>query len=114
MTQGIYCITNTVTGDRYIGSFVSAESRLYSWRLALTAIVEGRNAQYCVNKLMQNSVREHGLSVFTFEILEDCSQLERRDLRRREQYWIDELKPGFNILPTSPSAFDFKRSSLAI
>jgi|GEM_PF-3010639 len=111
MTQGIYCITNTATGDRYIGSSVSAESRIYSWRLALTAIVEGRNAQYCVNKLMQNSVREYGLSRFTFEILEDCSHLSRYELRKREQQWIDTLNPGFNIHATNPAPFDFKSNA---
>ena len=48
-----------------------------------------------------------GLSKFTLEILEYCDS---KDLICREQYYIDLLKPEYNILKWAHSSLGFKHS----
>jgi len=50
---------------------------------------------------------KHGYSYFKLEILEYCTEDKIRD---REQYYIDLLKPEYNILQTAGSSLGFKHS----
>lgn len=82
--KGIYKITNTVTGDFYIGSSKDIMKR---WR-------EHRNThnrtKYPNNRLYQD-MEKYSTDTFTFEVLEVCD-----NLFEREQYWMDVLKPTYN------------------
>jgi group I intron endonuclease len=49
----------------------------------------------------------YGHSNFSLEILEYC---EPENAVSREQYYIDLLKPKYNILPTAGSSLGFKHS----
>jgi hypothetical protein len=49
-----------------------------------------------------------GHSKFNLEILEYCS---KKDLINREQYYIDLLKPKYNICKTAGSMLGFKHSA---
>lgn len=82
--SGVYSITNNVTGELYIGSSKNIKSRwanhkcLSQWKL------------YPGMKLYQAFIK-YGLDNFIFEIIEETG-----NLREREQYWIEQLKPSYN------------------
>ena len=97
---GIYKITNTVTGKFYIGSAVNIKIRWANHRSKL-----GANKH--VNRHLQNSWNKHGEDSFTFEVLECC---EKERLIEREQFYIDNEKPAYNILPTAGSPLGVKHT----
>lgn len=84
MLSGIYKIVNTKNGKFYIGSTKNLEQR---WKKHLKDLSRTRHC----NIHLQRSYNKHG-NVFKFEILEYTI-----DLFNRERYWIDELKPEYNI-----------------
>lgn len=53
------------------------------------------------------SLLKYGYSKFNLEILEYCG---RSNLIRREQYYMDLLKPEYNVLITAGSILGFKHS----
>ena len=97
---GIYKITNTVTGKFYIGSAVNIKSRWADHRSRL-----GANKHH--NRHLQNSWNKHGEDSFTFEVLEYC---EKERLIEREQFYIDNEKPAYNISPTAGNSLGVKRT----
>lgn len=82
--SGVYKIINTITGDFYIGSSKNIEQRWHSHRKPSIW------ALYPRVKLYQAFIK-YGLDSFTFSIIEETN-----DLRVREQYWMDQLKPSYN------------------
>ena len=82
--SGVYKITNNITGDFYIGS-----SHDVKWRWA-THKSPSRWKQRPGMKLYQAFIK-YGLNNFTFEIIEKTD-----NLKEREQYWIEQLKPSYN------------------
>ena len=97
---GIYKITNTVTGKFYIGSAVNIKRRWAEHRSQLGANKHG-------NRHLQNSWNKHGEDSFTFEVLECC---EKERLIEREQFYIDNEKPAYNILPTAGNSLGVKHT----
>ncbi len=49
-----------------------------------------------------SAILKYGYSKFTLEILEYCDP---KDVIKREQYYLDLLKPEYNILKTAGSSF---------
>lgn len=84
--SGVYKITNTITGDFYIGSSKNIEKR---WASHKCVSVWKRRLGM---KLYQAFIK-YGLDNFIFEIIEETV-----DLCLREQYWIDKLKPVYNSM----------------
>lgn len=84
-TSGIYKITNTITGDFYIGSSKNIRDRWYGHRNSFTW-------KRCSGMKIYKDMAQYGLNNFTFEIIEETA-----NLREREQYWIGQLKPTYNI-----------------
>jgi group I intron endonuclease len=61
--------------------------------------------------LKHKAVLNYGYSAFRLEILEYCNF----DLLiEREQYYIELLKPEYNILPIAGSSLGFKHSSVTL
>ena len=98
--SGIYLITNLVNGKKYVGSSVVLKRRFkeYSNPLYIT-----RNLKRGNSKLL-NALLKYGSLNFEFKILETIdfepsqSKTERRKLLlEREQYYMDEIKPEYNI-----------------
>ena len=84
---GIYKITNTITGDYYIGSSVNIRRRLWKHELALIG-------NYHANPHLQNAWNKYGKDCFEFTIVLLC------DVENKlyyEQVLIDGLKPRYNI-----------------
>jgi len=85
--SGIYKITNCVTEDCYIGSSIIIYNRVAVHKSYL-------NKKAHKNNHLQNSWNKYGKENFKFEAIEEC---EKEKLIEREQYYIDLLKPTFNI-----------------
>lgn len=101
MTVGIYSITNTLDGKRYIGKSVNIEGRFSGHRSGLSKPTRGKD----VNRHLYNAVRKYGLENFKFEIIDVC---DRDSLPERELYWMDFYNScnrefGYNLRRDSSS-----------
>lgn len=86
--SGIYVITNLVNGNRYIGSTKCFSKRWYEHR---TCLVQSTHP----NRHLQSAYAKYGVDAFTYSVLEYVE--DERNLICREQYYIDTLKPAYNI-----------------
>lgn len=83
----IYRILNIFTGDFYIGS-----TRNFSRRKSdhLHRLRRGKST----NSILQKAWNKYGKEAFIFETIEE---FEIGDLIEREQYYIDNLNPKYNV-----------------
>lgn len=93
MNKGIYKIINLVNNKIYIGSSNNIKKRFSHHKHSLI-----NNKHY--NKYLQNSFNKYTINNFKFEILEECS---KENLLIREQYYLDLLKPEYNLLKVAGS-----------
>ena len=84
--SAVYKITNTVTGDSYIGSSKNVKRR---WREHKNSSVWKRHS----NNPMYQDMQEYGKDKFVFDIL--C-EVEPEHLKELEQKFIETLKPTYN------------------
>lgn len=87
MKSGIYKIVNIKNNKIYIGSSKNIENR---WKEHTTSLRRNKH----INCILQRAWNKYGEDSFEFQTLENCSQ---EQLFEREQYYIDELKPEYNI-----------------
>ena len=92
--SGIYCLKNKINKKCYVGSAQKLNYRLWNHKHKL---IRGNHA----NKILQNFVNKYGIENIYFEIIEP---VEIDKLIEREQFYIDSLKPEFNILPKAGSS----------
>ena len=90
---GIYKITRRVIGKAYIGQSIDIFRR---WKEHISFVGNEENWQ-----VIKKALHKHGITEFTFEILEECS---KEDLNNREIYWISyfntfskDRKNGYNL-----------------
>ena len=81
---GIYKITNNITGEFYIGSSKNIKKRWHKHR-------SPSGQKQLPNSKLYKAMASYGLENFTFEIIEKTD-----NLREREQYYIEQLKPSYN------------------
>ena len=89
--SGIYRLINKINGKSYIGSsiYLSNEFSNYYYGLnSLTLQIKGTIIIY-------RALLKYGCKNFSLDILEYC---ESNMLRKREQYYINIIKPEYNIL----------------
>lgn len=85
--SGIYQIKNKVNSKSYIGSSTRLSKR---WKRHLTDLK--CNVHHSL--ALQRAFHKYGYNNFEFIILENC---EEGKLLEREQYYLDNLKPEYNI-----------------
>ena len=83
---GIYKITNTITGDFYIGSSKDVKKR---WANHKCKSFWNK----CPNNPLYQDFQKYGVDKFVFEILEE---VEIDKLKETEQQFIEMLKPTYN------------------
>ena len=83
---GIYKITNTITGDFYIGSSKNVKNR---WRDHKCPSRWNDNP----NSPLYLDMRKYGIENFVFEVIEEA---EESFLKEKEQQFIETLKPTYN------------------
>ena len=100
---GVYRWINLINGKSYIGSSIDLHRRLkcYYNIYFLESGIKNRKS------LIYSSLLKYGYSNFSLEILEYCSSSEAIS---REQYYIDLLKPAYNILLVAGSRLGSKHS----
>ena len=84
--SGIYKITNTITGDFYIGSSKNVKHRWESHKWPSTWKRFPNNPLYI-------DMKKYGIEKFEFEIL---AEVEVVSLKEKEQEFIEILKPIYN------------------
>ena len=84
--SAVYKITNTVTGDFYVGSSKNVKSRWTSHKCPSTWNRYPNNPMYL-------DMNKYGLDKFSFQILEE---VEIEQLKEMEQQFIETLKPTYN------------------
>jgi len=95
----VYRWVNKINNKSYVGSSINFTTRLYKY--------------YSLKHLMENNTPIHsalikyGYSNFSLEILEYCNS---NNILLREQYFIDKLKPEYNILQKAGSSLGFKHN----
>ena len=83
--SAVYKITNTITGDFYIGSSKNVKRR---WAAHKKPSVWKNNP----NNPMYHDMQKYGVDKFEFEILEE---VEEGKLKDAEQQFIETLKPTY-------------------
>nr|QID02851.1 hypothetical protein [Orbilia oligospora] len=104
---GIYIIINLVDGvSMYVGS--ASTNRLYSRLMMHLYYLKG-------NSRLATSVKELGKKNFAFVVVDIISEKitdkTNLTLLSSEQYFIDLLKPSYNILPLAGNSFGYKHTS---
>lgn len=95
--SAVYKITNTVTGDFYIGSSKNVKKRWADHKCKSTW-------NKCLNNPMYLDMKEFGVDKFSFEILEE---VEIASLKEAEQQFIEALQPAYNN--RNANGFDIER-----
>ena len=83
---GVYKITNTVTGDFYVGSSKDVKKRWTEHKCKSTWDRHPNNPMYL-------DMKKYGVDKFEFQILEE---VEIGTLKEKEQQFIEKLKPTYN------------------
>jgi len=96
---GIYRWINNLNGNTYIGSSINLSVRFYTY-YSLRSLAKS-------NRPIERALLKYGFSNFSLEILEYCNS---EDLLKREQYYLDTLKPEYNIVEIAGSTLGYKHS----
>ena len=78
---GIYEIVNNISDKKYIGSSLNIEKRLYRHKNDL------KNGKH-VNIHLQREYNKYGFESFTFNVLEECS---KDDIKQIEQKYLNKI-----------------------
>lgn len=101
----IYKIENSATGLLYIGSAISEGQRK---RRHFKDLRQNKHH----SKYLQRAFNKYGIGCFSFSVIEFV--VDKSNLINREQYWIDLLKPKYNLSPTAGSSLGVKHTESCI
>jgi uncharacterized protein YbcV (DUF1398 family) len=104
---GIYKWTHIISGKSYVGSAINLSNRFKNYYNI--AYLERETAKN--NSMIYKALLKYGYSSFKLDILEYCNP---DVLIEREQYYLDHLKPEYNILKFARSIAGFKHSEASI
>jgi excinuclease UvrABC nuclease subunit len=97
---GVYCWTNKINGNIYIGGSVNLSVRMYNY-YSLGSLVKS-------NRTIDKAILKYGFSNFRLDILEYS---DKHNVLEREQYYMDLLKPRYNIVQKAGSTLGYKHTS---
>jgi group I intron endonuclease len=98
---GVYRIRNLNNDKTYIGSSINVERRFREHRYELTA-------ERHINIKLQRAWKKHGEGAFHFEVIERIADPSL--LMPREQHWLDQESPFYNICKFAHSRLGVKAS----
>ena len=99
--SGVYRWVNVINNKNYIGSSINLGRRFKEYYNYSHISKVKRNFP------IHSALLKYGYSSFKLEILEYC---EPSVLIKREQYYLDNLKPEYNVLKIAGSMLGFKHS----
>lgn len=104
--SGIYCWTNLINSKSYVGSAYKLNRRLSDYY----CIDKFKRIRIKGNSMISNAILKYGIANFSLDILEYCGS---NIMIEREQYYIDLLKPEYNICKIAYSALGRRLSEEA-
>ena len=84
--SGVYKITNTITGDFYIGSSKNIKSRWAHHKIPSMW-------NQCPNNPMYLDMQKYGVDSFEFQVI---AEVKPESLKETEQQFIEKLHPTYN------------------
>jgi group I intron endonuclease len=96
--SGIYIIKTKINNRVYIGSAINLYNRKH------THLTHLKQNKHC-NAKLQRFVNKYGIKNIYFECVEFC---EKENLIKREQFYIDNLNPFYNIAKIAGSTLGAK------
>lgn len=95
---GIYSITNTVNGKRYIGKSINLKARWYQHKWSIKCGNKGKDT----NRHLFNAVKKYGIDAFKFEVLTTFPTVCEKSLFEAELFYIDKYRTterdfGYNL-----------------
>lgn len=93
---GVYLWINKINGNKYVGSSINISVRRYTY-YSLRSLAKS-------NRPIDRALLKHGFSNFSLEILEYCTV---DNVLKREQYYLDKLKPEYNIVEKAGSTLGY-------
>lgn len=94
---------NNVNGNTYVGSSVSLSVRMYTY-YSLRSLAKS-------NRPIDRALLKYGFSKFSLYILEYCTP---ENVIDREQYYLDTIKPAYNIVEKAGSTLGYKHTEDAL
>lgn len=88
---GVYLVTNTVNGNKYVGQSVNISRRIMEHKTPRASLKSK-------SPLFVEDLKRYGVNCFKFEILQECKKHELRDI---EKMWIDCIQPEYNTIGKS-------------
>lgn len=102
--SGVYMWVNSISGKKYVGSSNNLQRR-FSAYYSVAYLTKYSNI------IIHRALLKYGYSSFSLHILEYCDP---KIVIQREEYYMDTLKPEYNILQTAGSSLGFKKSEESI
>jgi group I intron endonuclease len=103
MKNGVYNIQNIITGDCYIGSCASKSGYKARWTNHKNDLRKGKHHSI----ILQNAWNKYSEENFIFFMLEYCEPVMCIE---REQYYMDNLNPKYNVAEVAGSNLGVKQS----
>lgn len=104
----IYKWTHIESGNFYIGSSIDLSRRLRTY-YSKNFINRVKKNSYIYNALKSLGYSAFSLTILEYINIQDMTKEEARKLiLEREQYYIDTLKPKYNINPIAGSSLGYK------
>ena len=98
---GVYRWTHIESGKIYLGSSINLYRRFTQYYNIKYVLRAAKSSLIC------KALLKYGYSKFKLDVLEYCDPC---DVIAREQYYIDLLKPNYNILQVAGSFFGYKHT----
>lgn len=102
--SGVYRWVNNINNESYVGSSTNLSNRFR--RYYSINYLKDKLLRY--NSRIYRALLKYNYTNFNLEILEYCN---KESLLVREQYYIDLLRPEYNICKTAGSLLGFKHSA---
>lgn len=101
LKAGIYRIINNTTGESYVGSSINISQRFKNYFNINYISTGAKSSRIC------RALLKYGYSNFSLEIIEYCDV---SVLLERETFYIQTLKPEYNILQSGGSNLGYKHT----
>jgi len=98
--SGIYLLTNKLKDEIYVGQSVDLSKRFRNY-FSLSYLKSKESL------IISRALIKYGYANFSVSILEYC---DKSNLTEREQYYLDKLKPKYNILKIAGSSLGYIHS----
>lgn len=108
--SGIYLWYNNITNEYYIGSSINLYNRLNQYYYP---------SRLNTNQIINRAILKYGhvnFSLIIIKVINDTNITTKDDILKNEQYYLDLLKPSYNMLNKAYNSmgFKFKHSEAAI